>query len=193
MRRPTTEDLLRELAHTGRLVIPASRGALLLLLALALPVGAGLSVLAWWMVYGTLRQPDADVVLLLVLNLRLWAVVVGAVACLLLAPWAVVRRWRQREVLVVTPVGLAEHRRGDARPVATLGWHEIDEVLFQRRPAARPPSPRQVTYRFTPAAAQRRGITTPEGLVSVWTAYELPRRDLYRLLRAAHQRYRGVS
>lgn len=190
--RHSTDDLLRELERTGQLVIPASRANLLITLALSLVVGAGLSVLAGWIVYGTLREPDASPALFLI-NLRVWAIVIGAAACLLVAPWVVARRWRRREVLVMTPSGLAEHHRGDAVPFATLCWHEIREVLFERAAGTYAPSPRLVTYRLAPEAARRRGITTPGLLVSVWTGYELSRRDLYRLLRAAHQRYRVLS
>ncbi|MGO1770220.1 MAG: hypothetical protein ACTHZX_09725 [Microbacterium sp.] len=124
---------------------------------------------------------------LFAVNLRIWALVVGIVFGMVVAPWALIRRMLRAESLVLSRVGVTETRSGVVRPGGFLPCDDIEEIRFERRARF---APRALVYRLTEAAARERGIASPRARTMMMRAgFEAAPRLLSEILTAAHDRF----
>lgn len=183
-------DLIRVLDSGGTVPIRASRTKPVVALAACFVLG--LVLLALLVLILTRSIEEGTDWRLIVFNLRLWALLIAVVACLVGMPWAMVRRLRQSETLLLSRHGIAEHHGHAPTPRATVQWNEIRAIALERQPTGRRPNigPRLVTYHLTPEAVRRRGRQGAHADVFVvWSMYEVSRQRLAEVLRAAHSRY----
>jgi len=121
------------------------------------------------------------------INLRIWAIVIGIIGCLVVAPVGVIVRLRRRESIVLSPSGIALARRGELDPISLLPWTDIERIEFERRGAM---TPRLLSYLLTEDAARRLGRSPiAPRLLAVRSGFKLNHRQLYPILVAAHGRF----
>lgn len=172
------------LEHGRSVLIPSSKRHSILVLVLAFVIGIGLLAFFVFIVTATLQ--DGRTWWLIVANLRIWALVVGIVGCLVVAPIAVVVRMRRRESLVLSPAGVALARHGEVLPGTLLPWHDIVEVVFEQ--AVRR-GPKALAYILTEDATRRRRGRNLNPRLLVKGGFVLSHRRLYPVLAAAHARF----
>ncbi|MDA3646128.1 hypothetical protein LZ318_29770 [Saccharopolyspora indica] len=176
---------IRELEHGRKVTVHASNGFIVRRLCLCIAVGVLLLGVLIMIVISTSHQGGSWV--LLTLNLRVWALLAGIIGCLVLGPWALLRRPRRAVGLVLSRDGIAETSRGVILPDTLLAWNEIEEIEFER---PRPLQPRILSFRLTDVAAHERGLHRPhQRRVPVETGFELSHRRLHPILVAAHVRF----
>ena len=163
-----TDDLspaavVRRLDRGQQVVIPSSNRQVLFGLLVALVIGIGL--LAFFIYVVTATIEDGRSPWLIIINLRMWALVIGIVGCLVVAPIGLFARMRRRESLVLSPVGVALARRDQVLPGTLLPWQDIEAIVFEK--AARR-GPKAAAYILT----ERRPSTTRARASSAVTRQE---------------------
>lgn len=185
-RPPHTPAALHAMDRGRSIVVKSSTGKLVFGLCFALVIGALLVGLAFLIVESSLKANVSWV--LFAVNLRLWALAIAIIGCLVLVPIGVTIRLRRADALVLSNTGLVESRRGTALPATFVSWNEIERVA--RDTATARPGPKFAVYYLTPETAQRRGRTGPFARrIMLRNDYELRHRQLFELLSAAHARY----
>lgn len=126
-----TDDLspaavMRRLDRGQQVVIPSSNRQVLFGLLVALVIGIGLLAFFIYVVTATIEEGRSP--WLIIINLRMWALVIGIVGCLVVAPIGVFVRLRRHESLVVSPTGVALARRDQVLPGTLLPWQDIEEI-----------------------------------------------------------------
>ncbi|HJF76604.1 MAG TPA: hypothetical protein K8V63_07610 [Brevibacterium linens] len=184
-----TDDLspaavVRRLGRGQQVVIPSSNRQVLFGLLVALVIGIGLLAIFIYVVTATIK--DGRSPWLIIINLRMWALVIGIVGCLVVAPIGLFVRMRRRESLVLSPVGVALARRGEVLPGTLLSWHNIEAIVFEE--AARR-GPRVATYILTEEATRRRRGRRHNPRLLVRSGFVLSHRRLVPVLKAAHARF----
>ncbi|UVI37491.1 hypothetical protein [Brevibacterium spongiae] len=176
--------VVRRLDRGQQVTIPSSTRHIIFTLAVALIVGLGLLAAFVWIVTATIS--DGRSWWLIIVNLRMWAFVIGIIGCLIVAPIGVVMRLRRRESLVLSPTGVALARNGRILPTTLLPWHDIDAVVFERAVSR---GPKVLAYILTEEATRRlRGRSlNPRQIVR--NGFALSHRRLYPVLKAAHDRF----
>jgi hypothetical protein len=180
----STDTVLRRLDHGESVFIPSSTRHIVLTLVLALVIGAGLLVFLAFIVISTLSDGRGWGVI--VFNLRMWALAIGIIGCLIVAPIGAAIRMNRQEALVVSPDGVSLARRGRVLPGHLLLWHDMKAVVFERAVSR---GPKVLAYILTEEATRRlrgRGLN-PRWIVR--SGFVLSHRRLYPLLAAAHARY----
>ncbi|MGO1565210.1 MAG: hypothetical protein ACTHX5_10260, partial [Brevibacterium aurantiacum] len=167
-------------------VVGTSSRKLIVILCLALATGAVLVGLAFLIVTSSLDQNVSW--MLFAFNPRMWAIAIGLIGCLVVAPIVVAVRLRRADALVVSNAGLVESHRGAVLPASFVSWNEIERItLCTVTPR---PGPKYVIYYLTRDSVQRRGRT---GLfarrITLRNGFEFSHRQLFELLTAAHARY----
>lgn len=176
--------VVRRLDRGQQVVIPTSNRSVVFTLLLACVVGIGLLVFFLFIVTATIEDGRSPWVI--ILNLRMWAFVVGIVGCLVVAPIGVIIRMRRRESLVLSPAGVALARRGEVLPGALLPWHDIEAVVFEKAVRL---GPKVLGYLLTEEATRRirgRGLNPR---LFVRSGFVLTHRRLFPVLKAAHARF----
>lgn len=130
-----TDDLspaavVRRLDRGQQVVIPSSNRQVLFGLLVALVIGIGL--LAFFIYVVTATIEDGRSPWLIIINLRMWALVVGIVGCLVVAPIGLFVRMRRRESLVLSPAGVASARRDQVLPGTLLPWQDIQAIVLEK-------------------------------------------------------------
>lgn len=175
--------------------IPMSRAKAVGMLAMGLVIGLVLLGLLALMV------SETDSPLSLLLNVRVWAILVGIVGCLVLVPVAMTVQLARREALVITREGVSE-TRGDTL-LAVTAWQDITHVdTTMVRSGIHQVGTRFVIYTMTPPARERierhhaaHGGRPPwmsrgrPGAVLVRRGYVMTPTRLAELLEAARRRY----
>lgn len=184
----STDAVLRRLDHGESVFIPSSTRHIILTLALALVTGTGLLVLFAYIVISTLSDGRGWGVI--VFNLRMWALAIGIIGCLIIAPIGAAIRMNRREALVVSPAGVSLARKGRVLPGHLLPWHDMKAVVFERAVSR---GPKVLAYILTEEATRRlRG----HGLSPRWivrSGFVLSHRRLYPLLATAHACFAAQS
>lgn len=182
---PPVDALLPALDRGERVVIPTSRRRILFILTVAVTLGVLLALLLALVIHSSIEQ-HADW-LLIATSLRVWAIVVAILVCLVLAPVGVALRLRRSETLVLSQQGLALARRDQLLPGTVASWSDIERIELQR---LKPGAPSYVTYWLTEEAAAGRGVTSlRQRQRFLWPHLALKPRKLHRVLVAAHERY----
>ncbi len=184
-----TDDLspaavVRRLDRGQQVVIPSSNRQVLFGLLVALVIGIGL--LAFFIYVVTATIEDGRSPWLIIINLRMWALVIGIVGCLVVAPIGLFVRMRRRESLVLSPVGVALARRDQVLPGTLLPWQDIEAIVFEK--AARR-GPRAAGYSLAEEATRRRLGRGHHPRLLVRSGFVLSHRRLFPVLRAAHARF----
>lgn len=185
-RSPNTAAALHAMDRGRSVVVGTSSRKLIVILCLALVIGAVLVGLSVLIVSGSVERNVSWV--LFAFNPRMWAFAIGIVGCLVVAPIAVGYRLRRADALVVSNAGLVESHRGAVLPASFVSWNEIERItLCTVTPR---PGPKYVIYYLTRDSVQRRGRT---GLfarrITLRNGFEFSHRQLFELLTAAHARY----
>lgn len=185
-RRLHTPTVLHNLDRGRSVALKTSSRKLVFVLCLALVIGAFLAGLLVIIVNRSLEENVSW--MLFAFNLRIWALVIGILGCLVLAPVAVAFRLRRSEALLLSHKGLVESHRGVVLPSTFLAWNEIERIDLGTVTAR--PGPKCVIYQLTPESIQRRGRKGLfAGRIVLRTGFELRQRQLFELLSAAHARY----
>lgn len=184
-----TDDLspaavVHRLDRGQHVVIPSSIRHSLLLLLPALVIGLGL--LAFFVFVVTATIDDGRNPWLIIINLRVWALVVGIVGCLVVAPIGLLVRMRRRESLVLSPIGVASARHGQVLTGTLLPWHDIEAIVFEK--AARR-GPKVAAYVLTEEATRERLGRGHNPRLLVRNGFVLSPRRLFPVLKAAHARF----
>lgn len=184
-----TDDLspaavVRRLERGQQIVIPSSNRQVLFGLLVALVIGIGL--LAFFIYVVTATIEDGRSPWLIIINPRMWALVVGIVGCLVVAPIGLFARMRRRESLVLSPVGVALARRDQVLPGTLLPWQDIEAIVFEK--AARR-GPKAAAYILTEEATRRRLGRGHHPRLLVRNGFVLSPRRLFPVLKAAHARF----
>lgn len=187
MSRPLNTAAALHAMDRGRsVVVGTSSGKLIVILCLALVIGAVLVGLSVLIVSGSVERNVSWV--LFAFNPRMWAFAIGIVGCLVVAPIAVGYRLRRADALVVSNAGLVESHRGAVLPASFVSWNEIERITLDT--VTPRPGPKYVIYYLTRDSVQRRGRT---GLfarrITLRNGFEFSHRQLFELLTAAHARY----
>ncbi|SMX85782.1 hypothetical protein BAURA63_02266 [Brevibacterium aurantiacum] len=185
-RSPNTAAALHAMDRGRSVVVGTSSRKLIVILCLALATGAVLVGLAFLIVTSSLDQNVSW--MLFAFNPRMWAIAIGLIGCLVVAPIVVAVRLRRADALVVSNAGLVESHRGAVLPASFVSWNEIERItLCTVTPR---PGPKYVIYYLTRDSVQRRGRT---GLfarrITLRNGFEFSHRQLFELLTAAHARY----
>lgn len=93
--------VVRRLDRGQQVVIPSSIRHSLLLMLPVLVIGIGLLAFFILVVHATIE--DGRSPWLIIINLRMWALAVGTIGCLVVAPIGLFVRMRRRESLVLSP------------------------------------------------------------------------------------------
>ncbi|WP_039210464.1 hypothetical protein [Brevibacterium linens] len=184
-----TDDLspaavVRRLDRGQQIVIPSSNRQVLFGLLVALVIGIGL--LAFFIYVVTATIEDGRSPWLIIINPRMWALVIGIVGCLVVAPIGLFVRMRRRESLVLSPVGVALARRDQVLPGTLLPWQDIEAIVFEK--AARR-GPKAAAYILTEEATRRRLGRGHHPRLLVRNGFVLSPRRLFPVLKAAHARF----
>ena len=184
-----TDDLspaavVRRLDRGQQVVIPSSNRQVLFGLLVALVIGIGL--LAFFIYAVTATIEDGRSPWLIIINLRMWALVIGIVGCLVVAPIGLFARMRRRESLVLSPVGVALARRDQVLPGTLLPWQYIEAIVCET--AARR-GPTAAAYIRTEEAPRRRLGRGHHPRLLVRNGFVLSPRRLFPVLKAAHARF----
>lgn len=187
MSRPLNTAAALHAMDRGRsVVVGTSSRKLIVILCLALVIGAVLVGLSVLIVSGSVERNVSWV--LFAFNPRMWALAIGIVGCLVVAPIAVGYRLRRADALVVSNAGLVESHRGAVLPASFVSWNEIERITLDT--VTPRPGPKYVIYYLTRDSVQRRGRT---GLfarrITLRNGFEFSHRQLFELLTAAHARY----
>ena len=184
-KEPPADALLPALHRGERVVVPTSRRRILFILTVAVTLGVLLALLLGLVVHGSIEQQTDW--RLIATSLRVWAIVIAMLACLVLVPVGVVLRLRRSEALVLSQEGLVLARRDHLLSGTVVSWSDIERIELQR---LKPGAPSYVTYWLTEEAAARRGLTSPRQRQRfLWPHLALRPRKLHRVLIAAHERY----
>lgn len=172
--------------ESGRdVTVGSSNRAIVLTLVVSLGVGAFLVVALAFIIASSADRGVSWV--MFAINLRIWAIIIGIIGCLVVAPTGVIVRLRRRESIVLSSSGIALARRGELAPNSLLPWTDIERIEFERRRAM---TPRVLSYLLTEDAARRLGrYRTAPRLLAVRSGFELNHRQLYPILVAAHGRF----
>lgn len=185
-RSPNTAAALHAMDRGRSVVVGTSSRKLIVILCLALVIGAVLVGLSVLIVSGSVERNVSWV--LFAFNPRMWAIAIGIVGCLVVAPIAVGYRLRRADALVVSNAGLVESHRGAVLPASFVSWNEIERITLDT--VTPRPGPKYVIYYLTRDSVQRRGRT---GLfarrITLRNGFEFSHRQLFELLTAAHARY----
>ncbi len=185
-RPPNTAAALHAMDRGRSVVVGTSSRKLIVILCLALVIGAVLVGLSVLIVSGSVERNVSWV--LFAFNPRMWALAIGIVGCLVVAPIAVGYRLRRADALVVSNAGLVESHRGAVLPASFVSWNEIERITLDT--VTPRPGPKYVIYYLTRDSVQRRGRT---GLfarrITLRNGFEFSHRQLFELLTAAHARY----
>lgn len=185
-RPPNTAAALHAMDRGRSVVVGTSSRKLIVILCLALVIGAVLVGLSVLIVSGSVERNVSWV--LFAFNPRMWAFAIGIVGCLVVAPIAVGYRLRRADALVVSNAGLVESHRGAVLPASFVSWNEIERITLDT--VTPRPGPKYVIYYLTRDSVQRRGRT---GLfarrITLRNGFEFSHRQLFELLTAAHARY----
>lgn len=185
-RPPNTAAALHAMDRGRSVVVGTSSRKLIVILCLALVIGAVLVGLSVLIVSGSVERNVSWV--LFAFNPRMWAFAIGIVGCLVVAPIAVGYRLRRADALVVSNAGLVESCRGAVLPASFVSWNEIERITLDT--VTPRPGPKYVIYYLTRDSVQRRGRT---GLfarrITLRNGFEFSHRQLFELLTAAHARY----
>ncbi|MGO1326358.1 MAG: hypothetical protein ACTMH8_12585 [Brevibacterium aurantiacum] len=185
-RSPNTAAALHAMDRGRSVVVGTSSRKLIVILCLALVIGAVLVGLSVLIVSGSVERNVSWV--LFAFNPRMWAFAIGIVGCLVVAPIAVGYRLRRADALVVSNAGLVESHRGAVLPASFVSWNEIERITLDT--VTPRPGPKYVIYYLTRDSVQRRGRT---GLfarrITLRNGFEFSHRQLFELLTAAHARY----
>ncbi|MGO2554834.1 MAG: hypothetical protein ACTH70_07335 [Brevibacterium aurantiacum] len=185
-RPPNTAAALHAMDRGRSVVVGTSSRKLIVILCLALVIGAVLVGLSVLIVSGSVERNVSWV--LFAFNPRMWAFAIGIVGCLVVAPIAVGYRLRRADALVVSNAGLVESHRGSVLPASFVSWNEIERITLDT--VTPRPGPKYVIYYLTRDSVQRRGRT---GLfarrITLRNGFEFSHRQLFELLTAAHARY----
>ncbi|WP_346036119.1 hypothetical protein [Brevibacterium picturae] len=185
-RPPNTTAALHAMDRGRSVVVGTSSRKLIVILFIALATGAVLVGLAVLIVSSSLERNVSW--MLFAFNPRMWAITVGTIGCLVVAPIAVAFRLRRADALVVSSTGLVESHRGTVLPASFVSWNEIERITLDT--ATPRPGPKYVVYYLTRDSVQRRGRTGPFARrIMLRTGFELSHRRLFELLTAAHARY----
>lgn len=181
----STASAMSALESGSDVSVGSSKRTIALTLVVALSVGAFL-VVALALIIASSADRGVDWVMLAV-NLRIWAMIIGIVGCLIVAPVGVIVSLRRRESIVLSPSGIALGRRGELVPHTLLPWTDIERIEFERRRAM---TPRILSYLLTEDAARRLGRSrSASRMLAVRSGFELNHRQLYPILVAAHGRF----
>ena len=115
----------------------------------------------------------------------MWALVIGIVGCLVVAPIGLFARMRRRESLVLSPVGVALAQRDQVLPGTLLPWQDIEAIVFEKAARRGPKAAAYIlTEEVTPTTRARASsaVTRQNGFV-------LSPRRLFPVLKAAHARF----
>lgn len=175
---------MRRLGRGQQVVIPSSNRQVLFGLLVALVIGIGL--LAFFIYVVTATIEDGRSPWLIIINLRMWALVIGIVGCLVVAPIGRFVRMRRREALVLSPVGVALARRDQVLPGTLLPWQDIEAIVFEK--AARR-GLKAAAYILTEEATRRRLGRGHHPRLLVRNGFVLSPRRLFPVLKAAHARF----
>lgn len=184
-----TDDLspaavVRRLDRGQQVVIPSSIRHSLLLMVPALVIG--IALLAFFVLIVTAAIEDGRSPWLIIINLRMWALVVGIVGCLVVAPIGLFVRMRRRESLVLSPAGVASARRDQVLPGTLLPWQDIQAIVLEK--AVRR-GPKAAAYILTEEATRRRLGRGHHPRLLVRNGFVLSPRRLFPVLKAAHARF----
>lgn len=191
--KPMPEDyspaaVVHRLERGRPVSIPSSTRHIVLTLVLALIIGFGLLAAFVWIVTATIS--DGRSWWLIIANLRMWAVVVGIIGCLVVAPIGVFVRLHRRESLVLFPEGVSLARNGRILPETFLPWHDIKMVVFERAVSR---GPKMLAYILTDEATRRLRRRGLNPRIVVRNGFVLSHRRLFPVLRAAHARFSTQS
>lgn len=185
-RPPNTAAALHAMDRGRSVVVGTSSRRLVIILCIALATGAVLVGLAFLIVTSSLDQNVSW--MLFAFNPRMWAIAIGLIGCLVVAPIVVAVRLRRADALVVSGAGLIESHRGVVLPATFVSWNEIERISLDT--ATPRPGPKYVVYYLTRGSVQRRGRTGPFARrIMLRTGFELSHRQLFELLSGAHTRY----
>ncbi|SDS86004.1 hypothetical protein SAMN04489752_2701 [Brevibacterium siliguriense] len=176
--------VVRRLDRGQQVVIPSSIRHSLLLMLPVLVIGIGLLAFFILVVHATIE--DGRSPWLIIINLRMWALAVGTIGCLVVAPIGLFVRMRRRESLVLSPVGVASARRDQVLSDTLLPWQDIETIVFEK--AARR-GPKVPAYILTEEASRRRLGRGHNPRLLVKSGLVLSPRRLFPVLSAAHSRF----
>lgn len=189
-RQITPEEVICRLDAGRTVAIAVSRTKMMVGLIASILIGVFLAVFLVLMVTSSLEQGTSWSTI--AIHPVVLACLVGAPACLLLAPLAQIIRMRRLDNLVLTRAGIAQERRGLKLPGSFLPWSDIEDITFETlsRHGRLSVSPKYVTYHFSPEViAQRglRGMRPDIGILQL--GYEIKPRLLFVSLSTVHSRY----
>lgn len=181
----STASVMSALESGRNVTMSSSNRMIVLILVVSLSGGAFLVVALAFIIASSADQGVNWV--MIAINQRIWAIIIGVIGCLVVAPVGVIIRLRRRESIVFSPSGIAVARRGELAPNSLLPWTDIERIELERRRAM---TPRILSYLLTEDAARRLGRSrTAPRLLAVRSGFELNHRQLHPIHVAAHGRF----